>query len=166
VKACFILLICFAFLGCGRDPAQPSEAQLQANGVLNATFRGNTEFWFGVEEFGGRHYLREFHNPKSTLLAKAVTDTDRMNGISQRFVLSVTFEQYRTWDGAWSEWKAGTAGGSKDLINAMVGGLFGYWVISFEKKNDQWDQRIVNGRHFLSDRQLLATLMANAGVSE
>ena len=154
-----------ALFGCAKEPAKPSEAEVQVNVILNARFRGTREFWFAQEMVGGaKRRLTEFHNPRTTLLAQPVTDTDRMNGISERYHLTLTAEQIRWWDGKWSDWVTGTGGGGKEAINALVGGLFGYWVVILEKKNGEWSMRSLNGRQFDTDKASLTALIVQAGT--
>jgi len=168
MKSFFCVLIACAYIasaGCNRNP---SECQLQCAAVIQQTFKGTAEGdYFAAEKILGTKKLRlvQFHKPRTSVLARPVTDTDRMNGVSGRCALTLTCEQFRYWDGSWTEWQQGSGGGGKEIMNALVGGAFGYWAIVLEKKNGQWTTRNMLPIHdFLVDQAQLASLMQRAGV--
>ena len=167
MKSFFCLLIAcayFASAGCSR---KPSEGQLQSAFLIQQTFKSVAGDYFAAEKTLGTKKLRlvQFHKPRTSVLARPVTDTDRMNGVSDRCTLTLTCEQFHCWDSSWTEWQQGSGGGGKDIINALVGGAFGYWSIVLEKKNGQWTARNMIPIHdFLADQAQLSSLMQRAGI--
>jgi hypothetical protein len=147
--------------GCSDQPRQPSEVELQAKAILDATFAGNAEDWFAVEKIGGKLRLMQLHHPKMSLGRQGISETERMNGLSERVSLTVTCRQYRWYDGNWSEWKEGI--GANSFAAALMGSLLSEWGMKLEKKNGQWTPRRISGAHdFQSDRALLLRMMQQA----
>jgi hypothetical protein len=145
--------------GCRQQPRQPSEVEAQATAILNETFAGDTENWFAVEKIGGGLRLTELHHPKMSLIGQNVSETDRMNGVSERAKLVVTCTQFRWFDGGWSEWKGGTGGNG--LIGEMMTVLVADWGVRLEKKNGQWTAQPAAASHnFQRDRALLARMLS------
>jgi hypothetical protein len=149
--------------GCSEKSKEPSEAQVQANALINETFVGNHESWFAAEKFAGKIRLIQLRHPRPSLVEQSVTDTQRLNGVTVLAVLSLTCEQQRTWDGAWSEWKEGMGGGAKGLVVAMTSGLLADWSIHLEKKNGTWSARNSTPFHdFQQNKSLLQSLLQKA----
>src|ERR1035438_1708975 len=152
---------------CSKEASQPSEGESQANALLKETFTGSKDYWFAVEKLGGseRYGLVQLHNPQISFSAVGVSETDRMNGISERCRLVVECDQSRSWNGQWSVWKDDTAGKAR-FLNAITPSLgVGYWVIQFEKLNDEWHSRNSFPVHNLvQDQEMLDALMRKANV--
>lgn len=147
--------------GCSQEPKQPSEVELQARAIIDETFAGNAENWFAVEKNGGRLRLVELHGPQMSLHKQGVSETERMNGLSERDKLTVTCRQYRWFDGTWSEWKTGT--GENELAAAVFRDLVADWGVRLEKKNGQWTASRAAATHdFQRDRGLLLQMMRQA----
>jgi hypothetical protein len=130
---------------------------LQAKAILDATFAGNAEDWFAVEKTGGKLRLVQLHHPRMSLRELSVSETERMNGLSERANVTVSCRQYRWFDGTWSEWQTGS--GSNGLLAGLMGGLLADWGTRLEKKNGQWTFRHSAGRDFQRDRDLLLRMM-------
>ena len=159
VVAAFVGLIIGA--GCRQQPRQPSEIEAHATAILSETFVGDAENWYAIEKVGGKSRLTELHHPKMSLIEQNVSETDRMNGVSERAKLVVTCTQFRWFDGSWSEWKAGTGGNG--LIGEMMTVLVADWGVRLEKKNGQWTSQPAAAAHnFQRDRALLARMMSEA----
>jgi len=142
---------------------------LHANSILNQTFIASRDGdWFALEKVQGPRKFRmvQFHRPSISLLAQPVSDTDRMNGISERCVLTLMSEQYRYWSVEWTEWKPGSSKGGGEFINSIVGGAFGYWTLSMERKKGQWIVRNKIPIHdFKEDKTLLKSFLKEAGMA-
>jgi hypothetical protein len=152
---------------CSKEETQPSEGESQANALLKETFTGSKDYWFAVEKLSGsEHYgLVQLHNPKISFSAGSVTETDRMNGITERCRLVVECDQSRSWDGKWSIWKDDTAGRAQflNMITPSLG--VGFWVIQFEKRNDEWHSRNSFPIHNLvQDQEMRDALMRKANI--
>ncbi len=140
------LLVVLAFLvavigsSCARNKASaPSEVDQQVRAILDRTFVdvGN-ESWCGLESIGTKKRLIQIHRPNPSLSRLQVSEADEMNGVTQRYRLSISGAQYRYWDdGKWSDWKQGIDGMGL-VVNAMVGGGFGLWSGTLEKRNGSW----------------------------
>jgi len=148
--------------GCTDQPRQPSEVELQAKAILGATFGGNTDDWFAVQNYGGKLRLVQLHHPASSLSRQSVTETEQMNGLTERANLTVNCRQIRWYDGAWSEWQPGS--GSNGLLSGLMPGLLADWGTRLEKKNGQWTFRHSAGHDFQRDRASLARMMHQAGL--
>lgn len=138
---CISLTLLGGLVGCAKKPAAhtPSEAETFAMSVLNARFVERDGRWLALETTKGTTgRLIELNKPTLQFNAGRVTDTDQMNGITQRCTLSVFCEQFRYWDGTWTEWKSGTGGSKQGLVNAMTNGMLGYQHYQLEKKNGEW----------------------------
>ncbi len=156
------LCLLLAF-GCSEKSREPSEAQVQANAIINETFVGNSESWLAAEKFAGKIRLVQLRHPRPSLVEQNISDTQRLNGVTVLAVLSVTCEQQRTWDGAWSEWHEGMGGGAKELVIAMTSGLLADWSIHLEKKNGVWSaQNRTTIHNFQQDKSLLQSLIQKA----
>ena len=137
------LVFSFCFGSCSRQPAPPTEREARATLLMEQTFKGSKEYWFAANRLSGgkRFQLVELHNPSTSLYSVPVSETDRMNGLSDRFKLVVECDQWRTWDGKWTPWKEGT-GGKAALTNTMFpSAAVGFWVIQFEAVNGEWHTR-------------------------
>ncbi len=147
-------------LGCSQQSKQPSEVEQQAAAILNQTFAGDSEYWFAVDTVAGKPRLTQLHRPRMSLQPVPISETDRMNGVTDRAVLSVHCSQYRWFDGKWSEWKAGT--GENALVSTLMGNLLADWGVRLEKKNGQWTTQpsATIAHHFQSDHALLARMMS------
>jgi hypothetical protein len=149
--------------GCAEKPREPSEAQAQANALIIETFVGNHESWFAAEKFAGKIRLIQLRHPRPSLVEQSVTDTQRLNGITAIIVISLTWEQQRTWDGAWSEWHKGMGGGAKELSIARSSGLLADWSLHVEKKDGGWSVRNRTPIHdFQQNKSLLQSLLQKA----
>jgi hypothetical protein len=149
--------------GCSEKSKEPSEAQVQANALINETFVGNHESWFAAEKFAGKIRLIQLRHPRPSLVEQSVTDTQRLNGITAIIVISLTWEQQRTWDEKWSEWHEGMGGGAKERIIARSSGLLADWSIHSEKKNGIWSARNRTPLHaFQQNKSLLQSLIQKA----
>jgi hypothetical protein len=161
-----VLGICFG--GCSRQPAPPTEREAKANLLINQTFKGSKEFWFAASKLlgGKKLQLVQLHNPSTSLYSVPVSETDRMNGVSERFKLVVECEQSRTWDGKWTPWREET--GSKAAItNTMFpSAAVGFWVIQFEAVNGEWHTKnTFPVRDLAQDKVALDALMRDANVT-
>ena len=160
---CLGTLCLFLAFGCSEKSREPSEAQVQANALINETFGGNSESWFAAEKFAGKIRLIQLRHPRPSLVEQNISDTQRLNGVTVLAVLSVTCEQQRTWDGAWSEWHEGMGGGAKELVIAMTSGLLADWCIHLEKKNGVWSTHNSTPFHdFQQNKSLLQSLLQKA----
>jgi hypothetical protein len=123
------IIIVLGLAACGQQPAADSsgsEAQVQATALLNTFIQQGSGDWFAVQKFGSQKCLVEMHNPAADYRPKVVTDTDRMNGVTQRGFLTVTCEQFRIWNGHWSDWKASTGRGpGRQFHGGRADGLLG-----------------------------------------
>lgn len=147
--------------GCSQEPKQPSEVELQARAIIDETFVGNAENWFAVEKVGGKVRLVELHGPQMSLHEQSVSETERMNGFTERAKLTVTCRQYRWFDGTWSEWRPGT--GENALVGAVFSVVMADWGMRLEKKNGQWTATQAAATHnFQRDRDLLVRIMRQA----
>ncbi len=158
--------ICFG--GCSRQSAPPTEREAKANLLIDQTFKGSKEYWFAVNRLpGGKKFqLVELHNPSTSLYSVPVSETDRMNGVSERFKFVVECDQSRTWDGKWTPWKEET-GGKAALANTMFpSAAMGFWVIQFEAANGEWHTKNAFPlRDLAQDRMALVALMRDANVT-
>jgi hypothetical protein len=146
--------------GCGDQPAtpkQPTELELQATAIIDTTFVGNAEDWFAVEKVGGKLRLAQLHHPKMSMSRQSVSETEQMNGLTERAILTVNCRQYRYFEGSWSEWKAGS--GENDVAVALLGPLLADWGMRLEKKNGTWAIRHSAGHDFEHDHDLLLRMM-------
>jgi hypothetical protein len=149
--------------GCSEKSKEPSEAQAQANALVDETFIGDRESWFAAERFAGKIRLIQLRHPRPSLVEQSVTETQRLNGITEIAVLSLTWEQQRTWDEKWSEWQAGMGGGAKERIIALSSGLLADWSLHLEKKDGIWSTRNRTPIHdFQQNKSLLQSLMQKA----
>lgn len=138
-------------------PKQPSEVELQAKAIIDTTFAGNAEDWFAVEKVGGKLRLVQLHHPRMSMSRQSVSETEQMNGLTERAVLTVTWRQYRCFEGSWSEWTVGS--GVNDLAVALMGALLADWGMRLEKKNGSWTVRHSAGHDFEHDHDLLVRMM-------
>lgn len=147
---------------CGRLwAATPSEAESKARELLNATFASSGNNWFCAQKESASWQLVELRNANYNFSRNTVEETDRLNGVTDRFTVYVMCDQYRERRGSWSEWKKGTPG-STQLIVAMSGGLLSYWSARGEKKNGVWSTQAGLGSHQLSsDTKIVRSLLAN-----
>lgn len=95
----FAVVFCLPFAACDKVPEQPSERETEATSLLRSSFRATQEYWFGAETPLGRGEPRlvELRKAHPTILGQTVNDTERLNGISDRFTLTVNCEQMRYW---------------------------------------------------------------------
>lgn len=140
IAAFVIMMVCL--LGCSKEATtrSPTEAEIFATRVINERFTEREGRWLAIETAGGlgKGRLIEFNKPSLQFRTQRVSKTDRMNGISDRCTVSVFCEQFRRWDGTWSEWQAGSGGQKQGLVNAMTNGMLGYQYYQLEKKNGTW----------------------------
>ena len=159
-----LLAPCLLLLGCAKTVNEPTELEVHANELLNATFVANGEYWFAVEMTQSGPQLHELRHPHSHLSQRDLSDTQRLNGITHRAVVYVTCEQFRTWNGKWSEWRDGEGGGGKDIAVAFLGGLLAHWSANIEQKNGLWNvPRSTSGQGFQQNRDLVKSLMEQTG---
>jgi len=157
------LTLCLLFLGCAKAPPQPSAVEIQANDLLNKTFVAKGEYWFAVEMTHSGPQLHELRHPRSQLIQQDLTDTQRLNGITHRAVVYVTCEQFRTWNGRWSDWRDGEGGGSKEIAVAFLGGSLAHWNANLEQKNGVWNApKSSSGSGFQQNRALVISLVRQA----
>ena len=164
----FALTALLCVVGCSREPSPPSESETIVTELLARTFKGSEEYWFAVNKSPGsqKGQLVELHNPHASLFPLNVTETDQMNGISQRFKVVVDCTQSRSFDKNWTPWQDGTAGKNFLLNSFFPGAAAGYWIMQFEKKDGEWHARnIWPVNNLTQDDALLDTLMRKAGVS-
>jgi hypothetical protein len=157
----------FLIIGCNRKPAEPSESESLASALLTHTFKGSNEFSYAVNATGAQKpRLVELHNLQSSMLSLPVTETDQMNGITQRFKVVVDCTQSRSFDGQWTPWVDGSAHSALPMLNSVFpSAAAGYWVIQFEKKNGQWSTKNTFPVHnLLQNDALLTELMQAAGA--
>jgi len=160
-------IVAIGLSACSRQIVPPSEGEEQARALLAQTFSGSKEYWFAVEKPLGFEKCRlvQLHNPQISFSTLGVTETDQMNGITERCRLVVECDQSRSWDGVWSYWKDDTAG--KAQILNFIGPGVGYWVIRFEKVDGEWHSKNTFPVHNLVQNQSLRkTLMRIADTSE
>lgn len=129
--------------GCGRRSrtARPStETELMVRQVLSETFAGNAESWFAVEKTSGRLRLVELHGPTMGWRVDDVSETERMNGVTEKAAVWVNCRQFRRYDGRWSEWQQGTgaARGVGGLLLGAMGPLAAQWSAHLQKKHGRW----------------------------
>ncbi len=120
-----------------------NEAEVFAMSVLNQRFIERDGRWSALETktAAGKFRLIELNKPFIQLQPLKVTDTDRMNGVTHRYTVSVSCEQFRYWDNTWTEWKAGTGGPQHGLAHALTMGMLGYQRYTLKKKNgDGWSR--------------------------
>ncbi len=165
-----ILLLAVAllgFIGCAPATDRSTAKEARATELLNRTFRDSKESWFAVTRLGKQKFhLVQLHNPQTKILSVAVTDTDRMNGVSERFKLVVECAQSREWDGQWTPWQAGTVGQTSLLNLSFPSAAVGYWVIQFEETHGQWHITNTFPIHdLIQDPPLLESLLHRADVS-
>ena len=144
-QATLAFLSVIATCACSREGVQlahaPSANEIQADTLLNSTFRlTTTGDWCAVNKLLGSKKLQlvQLHGPRTSIYAVPVTETDRMNGVSQRFKLVVECSQSRTWDRTWTPWIDGTAGRAQITNTFFPSAAIGFWVIQFEQANGQW----------------------------
>ncbi len=161
--ACLSLLI--GLIGCSKKTAPaPTEAESFAMSVVNARFVERDGRWLALETIKGTTKTRliELNKPTLQFNAGRVSETDQMNGITQRCTLSVFCEQSRYWNGTWSDWKAGTGGSKPSLVNALTNGTFGYQHYQLEKKNGEWVIKGAKPPSLSTDRVQLQRAIASA----
>jgi hypothetical protein len=163
-----VLVLGICICSCSRQPSPETEREAKANLLLGQTFEGSKEFWFAANKLpgAGKFQLVQLHNPKTTLYSVPVSDTDRMNGVSDRFKVVVECEQSRIWDGKWTLWKEETGGRASLLNTVFPSAAVGYWVIQFEAVNGEWHTRNAFPVHDLvQDKGALDALMRKANVT-
>ena len=163
-----VAVVDLGLVGCSERQAEVSEGQTRASALLATTFQGNKEHLFAAQPIGhaAKYRLVELRNPVTNFRDLPPSETDRLNGVTDRCRLTLNASQVRYWDGQWSEWHAGTgehaaAGG---LLNVFSGGLMGEWVTTLEKKDGVWSQRDMTGIRDLSqDTTLVGSMIRDAG---
>lgn len=154
--------------GCGKKAGQPRpvpEGEAFSVKLLNARFSQREGRWLALETRAGnpKPRLIELNKPTVSLDRSNVSETDRMNGVSERYAFSIFCEQYRYWDGTWSEWKKGTGGdGTVVLVHAMTGGLLGYQHFEIEKKNGGWNVKSTKPPALSEDRSMREQVIVTA----
>lgn len=155
--------------GCGKREKPLSEVETEAGAILSKAFKERDHSWFAAIGNIGKNNIRrptlvELRNPSVALSRRTVTSTDKLNGIEARYVLIVECENMRTWDGSWTEWKAGTAGQAA-RVNALIpGGAGGYWNVLLEKKHGDWSAVPDPIPKILFERETREDLMVWAGI--
>lgn len=166
-----LLLVIFLIVGAACSPTPeakgPTEAEQFALNVINQRFAERDGRWLALEKqlASNKPRLTELNKPTTQLQARSISETDRMNGITDRYVLSVFHEQIRHWNGNWSEWSAGTGGTKNALTHIITSGLLAYQSYRLEKKNGQWIIHEQSPRTLLTDRTMLAQFMQAAYAS-
>jgi hypothetical protein len=139
--------------------AAATEAQTKASELLSSTFVVSGSEWFAAQKSGDRWALVELRNGRASLSGTPISETDRLNGVTDRFNVYVLCDQFRTRQSNWSEWTQGTTG-IQQFVVGMMGGLGAYWSASFEKKNGVWSTRAGLGSHQLAqDPKLVRKLI-------
>jgi hypothetical protein len=152
--------------GVSHARAASTEAQSKANELLSSTFLVSGSEWFAAQKTGDRWELVELRHGRASSSDAPINETDRLNGVTDRFSVYVLCDQYRTRPSNWSEWTQGTPG-MQQLVVGMMGGLGAYWSASFEKKGGVWSTRVGLGSHQLAqDPKLVRRLMEQPATVE
>ncbi len=156
----------FAGAGCSPEPAPKTqgEAQTFALSIINERFVERDGRWLALEIDPRNNPTRliELNKPSIRFEPAHVSDTDRMNGVSERYSLSVFCEQFRYWGGSWTEWKTGTGGSTKAIVHAITAGTLGYQSYQLEKKKGEWVLRGFKPPALSTDRELIQQNVAKA----
>ena len=157
-----------SFSGCEKKAETPrpiSEAEKFSITLLNARFSERGGRWLALETRAGTQKPRlvELNKPTMSFEARSFSETDRMNGVSERYTFCIFCEQYRYWDGTWSEWQQGTGGGGTvALVHVMTGGLLGFQYFEIEKKNGVWNVKFTKPPALSENRSMREQTIAAA----
>ena len=120
------------------------EAQFEAVQLIKRTFLGDpatSDSIFAV--LGTRSEARQLAQLKKatvTIRGVPLTDTDRLNGWTERVQVTLRCKHIRFWRNQWSEWSPGC---SADFVPAAIG----TWSADLVKRDGKWERRPSLMRH-------------------
>ena len=155
-----LVAIAAAIIASSLSHAAANESQTKANALLSSTFVASGANWFAALKSGNQWTLVELRNARPSFSPRPIPETDRLNGVTDRFTVYVTCDQHRTRNGEWSEWIKGTPGAGQ-LVVAMTGGLTAYWSANGERKKGAWSFRTGLGSKELSNDPALLRALIN-----
>src|SRR4051812_38728106 len=107
-RAIHFAVVVITIAGASWVRAAPTVAQSKANELLSGRFVVSGSEWFAAEKSGDRWVLIELRNGRASSSAIPISETDRLNGVTDRFNVYVLCDQFRTRQSNWSEWTQGT----------------------------------------------------------
>jgi hypothetical protein len=150
--------------GCAGERAEvdTAEVEAQAAALQDALFVEREGRWLGLAENVDAWRLVELDRPSMQIVASKVSSSERVDGVSERYIVSFHCAQFRFWNQGWTEWRRAPGGGpSKKILGAISPTGAGFRNYTLEKRAERWSVRGAAAR-FESDRAELARLIAIA----